>query len=42
MASPDALRDTRIRLTHGSGAIPAIGFGALIPDRVERLVRRGV
>ena len=41
MANPDALRDTRIPLTHGSGAIPAIGFGAPIPDCVERLVRRG-
>ena len=32
MANPDALRYTRIPLTHGSGAIPAIGFGAPIPD----------
>ena len=32
MATPDALRDTKIRLTHGSGAIPAVGFGTLIPD----------
>ncbi len=32
MASPDALRYTRIPLTHGSGAIPAVGFGTLIPD----------
>ena len=32
MPSPDALRDTRIPLTHGSGALPAVGFGTLIPD----------
>src|ERR1700759_1531294 len=32
MATPDALRDTRIPLTHESGAIPAVGFGTLIPD----------
>ena len=32
MASPDALRYTRIALAHGSGAIPAVGFGTLIPD----------
>jgi len=32
MASPDTLRYTRIALTHGSGAIPAVGFGTLIPD----------
>jgi diketogulonate reductase-like aldo/keto reductase len=32
MASPDTLRYTRISLTHGSGAIPAVGFGTLIPD----------
>jgi diketogulonate reductase-like aldo/keto reductase len=32
MASPDAFRDTRIPLTHGSGALPAVGFGTLIPD----------
>jgi diketogulonate reductase-like aldo/keto reductase len=32
MASADALRYTRIPLTHGSGAIPAVGFGTLIPD----------
>src|ERR1700756_3124266 len=32
MASPDALRYTRIPLAHGSGAIPALGFGTLIPD----------
>jgi diketogulonate reductase-like aldo/keto reductase len=32
MASPDTLRYTRLPLNHGSGAIPAIGFGTLIPD----------
>ena len=32
MASSDTLRYTRIPLTHGSGAIPAVGFGTLIPD----------
>lgn len=32
MATPDALRYTRIPLAHGSGAIPAVGFGTLIPD----------
>jgi diketogulonate reductase-like aldo/keto reductase len=34
MATPDVLRHTRIPLTHGSGAIPAVGFGTLIPDPV--------
>lgn len=32
MASPDTLRYTRIPLIHGPGAIPAVGFGTLIPD----------
>ncbi len=32
MASPDTLRYTRIPLTHGSGAMPAVGFGTLLPD----------
>jgi diketogulonate reductase-like aldo/keto reductase len=32
MGSSDTLRYTRIALTHGSGAIPALGFGTLIPD----------
>jgi diketogulonate reductase-like aldo/keto reductase len=32
MATSDTLRYTRIPLTHGSGAIPAVGFGTLIPD----------
>ena len=34
MEAPDALRYRRIPLTHGSGAIPAVGFGTLIPDPV--------
>ena len=34
MATPDTLRYTRIPLAHGSGAIPAVGFGTLIPDPV--------
>jgi diketogulonate reductase-like aldo/keto reductase len=29
------LRDARIALTHGSGAMPALGFGTLIPDPVK-------
>jgi diketogulonate reductase-like aldo/keto reductase len=32
MATADTLRYTRIPLTHGSGAMPAVGFGTLIPD----------
>ncbi|HTZ81283.1 MAG TPA: aldo/keto reductase [Stellaceae bacterium] len=31
---PDPLRATRIPLAHGSGAMPALGFGTLIPDPV--------
>ena len=34
MAAPDTLRDAKISLTNGSGAIPALGFGTLIPDPV--------
>jgi diketogulonate reductase-like aldo/keto reductase len=34
MAASDSLRDTKIPLNIGSGAIPALGFGTLIPDRV--------
>jgi hypothetical protein len=34
MASPDTLRDTETPLAHGSGAVPAIGFGMLISDLV--------
>jgi diketogulonate reductase-like aldo/keto reductase len=32
MTTSDTLRYTRIHLAHGSGAIPAVGFGTLIPD----------
>ena len=32
MATADTLRYTKIPLTHGSGAIPAVGFGTLISD----------
>jgi diketogulonate reductase-like aldo/keto reductase len=34
MAAPDTLRDTRLPLSHGSGAMPALGFGTLIPDPI--------
>jgi diketogulonate reductase-like aldo/keto reductase len=34
MATPDTLRYTRIPLCNGSGAIPAVGFGTLIPEPV--------
>jgi hypothetical protein len=34
MATPDTLRHRRIPLAHGTGAIPAVGFGTLIPDPV--------
>jgi diketogulonate reductase-like aldo/keto reductase len=33
----DNLRYTKIPLTHGSGAIPALGFGTLIPDPVATI-----
>lgn len=32
MTTSDRLRDTRIRLNHGSVLMPAAGFGTLIPD----------
>jgi hypothetical protein len=32
MAAPDTLRYAKIPLTHEYGAIPALGFGTLIPD----------
>ena len=32
MIGPDALRYQRIPLVHGSGSLPAVGFGTLIPD----------
>ena len=34
MGENDNLRSTRIALNNGSGAIPALGFGTLIPDPV--------
>src|SRR5215475_10349485 len=34
MPESDNLRHTRIPLNNGSGAIPALGFGTLIPDPV--------
>ena len=38
MAEPDNLRYTKIPLNNGSGAIPALGFGTLIPDPVATRV----
>ena len=32
MTLPDTLRYTRLPHTQGSGVIPAVGFGTLIPD----------
>jgi diketogulonate reductase-like aldo/keto reductase len=34
MANSDDLRYTKIALNNGSGAIPALGFGTLIPDPI--------
>src|SRR5271167_3669781 len=34
MITADDIRTTRIALNNGSGAIPALGFGTLIPDPV--------
>jgi diketogulonate reductase-like aldo/keto reductase len=34
MTKPDNLRYTKLALKNGSGAIPALGFGTLIPDPV--------
>src|SRR5262249_57795169 len=34
MVESDNLRYTKIALNNGSGAIPALGFGTLIPDPV--------
>jgi diketogulonate reductase-like aldo/keto reductase len=34
MVENDNLRDTKIPLNHGTGAMPALGFGTLIPDPV--------
>jgi diketogulonate reductase-like aldo/keto reductase len=35
MPIADDLRHTRIALNNGSGAIPALGFGTLIPDPAQ-------
>jgi diketogulonate reductase-like aldo/keto reductase len=32
VTTSDTLRHTRIHLAHGSGELPAVGFGTLIPD----------
>ena len=32
MTTFDRLRYTKVALAHGTGAIPAVGFGTLIPD----------
>jgi diketogulonate reductase-like aldo/keto reductase len=34
MTTPETLRNTRIRLNHGSVLMPAAGFGTLIPDQL--------
>ena len=34
MPATDSLRYTKMPLNNGSGAIPALGFGTLIPDAV--------
>ena len=34
MIEPDNLRYTKFALNNGSGAIPALGFGTLIPDSI--------
>jgi diketogulonate reductase-like aldo/keto reductase len=34
MVEADNLRYTKVALNHGSGIMPALGFGTLIPDRV--------
>ncbi len=35
MINSDAFRHTRIPIAHGTGAMPAVGFGTLIPDLVD-------
>ena len=35
MTALDTIRDTKIPLNHGSGAMPAVGFGTLIPDLLK-------
>jgi diketogulonate reductase-like aldo/keto reductase len=36
-AERDNLRYTKIPLTNGSGTIPALGFGTLIPDPIDTI-----
>ena len=36
MKEPDNLRYTKLALSNDSGAIPALGFGTLIPKRVDK------
>jgi diketogulonate reductase-like aldo/keto reductase len=38
MVNPDDLRYSRIALNNGSGAMPALGFGTLIPDPIATRV----
>src|SRR5271154_7600496 len=38
MVEPDSIRYTKIPLNNGSGAMPALGFGTLIPDPVATRV----
>ena len=38
MTESDNLRYTKMALNNGSGAIPALGFGTLIPDPVATRV----
>lgn len=35
MSTFEHLRDKTIRLAHGGGAMPVVGFGTLIPDRIK-------
>src|SRR3954465_4323502 len=41
MVESDNLRYTKMALTNGSGAIPALGFGTLIPDPVATRTATG-
>src|SRR6476646_7229160 len=41
MLATDNLRHTKFALNNGSGAIPALGFGTLIPDPVATRVATG-
>src|SRR6187399_2925057 len=34
MVEPDNLRYTKLAMSNGAGAIPALGFGTLIPDPI--------